>query len=167
MQKIDLKSAYRSVPIHPDCYQHMGLSWIFFGDQEPTYFYDCRLPFGSSRSCKDFQSISDAIVRIMARENYECISYIDDFLVVAENESKCQNALDFLLNLVPRLGLEVNFDKVSQLATVMSFLGVQINCVHRTLLLPPDKLKEVKELLSKWQTKTRFKKKDLQKIIGK
>jgi hypothetical protein len=114
-----------------------------------------------------FQAISNAIVRILHRNNFKSISYIYDFLLVADSQSECQAALDFLLELIPRLGLSVNFDKVSQPATTLSFLGVQIDCVARTLALPPDKLAEAKILVGNWNTKRRCKKKDLQRLIGK
>jgi hypothetical protein len=40
LAKVDLQSAYRSVPIHPNCFNLMGLQWTFEGDSEPTYMYD-------------------------------------------------------------------------------------------------------------------------------
>jgi hypothetical protein len=165
--KVDLKSAYRSVPIHSSSFPYMGLSWRFGSDEKVTYFYDCRLPFGASRSCRVFQAISNAIVRILQREIFHCISYIDDFLVVGETKELCQKALDFLLELIPLLGLEVNWDKVSGPETTLSFLGVQIDCICQTLSLPVEKLAEIKVLLAKWQNKKRFCKKDLQRLIGK
>ena len=42
--KIDLKSAYRYVPIHADSYALTGLSWNFQSDLQFSYMYDCRLP---------------------------------------------------------------------------------------------------------------------------
>ena len=46
LAKIDLKSAYRHVPIHPSNYRATGLAWQFQGDQHVTYLYDNKLPFG-------------------------------------------------------------------------------------------------------------------------
>ena len=43
LAKIDIKSAYRSVPIHPECFAFTGLSWFFAESKVPTYLYDCRL----------------------------------------------------------------------------------------------------------------------------
>ena len=45
MTKIDLKSAYRSVGIHPDDYSVTGLKWRFKGDNHDTFMFDKRLPF--------------------------------------------------------------------------------------------------------------------------
>jgi hypothetical protein len=52
--------------------------------------------------------------------------------------------------------LETNWDKVSQPKNSLSFLGVQIDCVRRTLSLPEDTLVEVKQLLKKWLLKKDF-----------
>jgi hypothetical protein len=83
--KLDLSSAYRSVPIHPDCFCLTGLQWTFVGDQLPTYFYDARLPFGASKACAIFQGLSDAVVMFMEKRNFHVISYIDDFLCVEDS----------------------------------------------------------------------------------
>ena len=40
MAKIDLKHAYRSVPIHPANYKATGCKWRFLWDDFDTYFYD-------------------------------------------------------------------------------------------------------------------------------
>ena len=70
------------MPIHPDCFALTGLSWKFIDDSEDTYLYDCRLPFGGSRSCRIFQALSSAVVRIMTKAGYSCIAYIDDYMVI-------------------------------------------------------------------------------------
>lgn len=57
--KVDLKSAYRSVPIHPRKYAYTGLGWTFLGDSIPTYMYDTKLPFGSRKACMIFSAISN------------------------------------------------------------------------------------------------------------
>jgi hypothetical protein len=69
LAKIDLQSAYRHVPVHPDCFDMTGLQWTFKGDAGPTFLYDCRLPFGASSSCRIFQALSNAIVRFMKRRD--------------------------------------------------------------------------------------------------
>ena len=46
LSKLDLKAAYRSVPIKKGCYTYMGLSWLFKDSTERSFFVDTRLPFG-------------------------------------------------------------------------------------------------------------------------
>jgi hypothetical protein len=143
-----------------------GIQWTFAGDLEPTLLFDARLPFGSSLSCKVFQAVSDAVARAFRGRGYFAISYIDDFLIVADTEYLCKQGLDCLTTLIQDLGLVVNWDKVSQPATVMTFLGVSIDCVNRTLALSSEKLADVKTALVKWHSKRKCKKVDLQSLIG-
>jgi hypothetical protein len=131
------------------------------------FLYDSRLPFGSSLSCKIFQTISDAVVRAFRRRGFKALSYIDDFIVISDSYSECVVALDCLISLVQNFGLEINWQKVAYPSQVMTFLGVTIDCVNRTLALPKDKLCALKSLLVKWSFKKKATKRDLQSIIGK
>jgi hypothetical protein len=167
MAKVDLKSAYRHVPIHPECYTNMGLRWVFGNDLSPTYMYDCRLPFGASRSCKIFQSVTESLCRMLNRAGYNYTVYIDDFLIVEDSYDLCQNAVMYLLVLIRKLGLQTNWAKIEGPSTNLSFLGIHMDCVSRTLTLPPVKLLEVKKLVSVWSVKTKVTKKELQRFVGK
>ena len=69
MAKIDLKSAYRSIPIHPSNCAGTGLKWKFKGNEVKfTYFVDTRLPFGGKRSPEIFNCLTQAVRRIMAKK---------------------------------------------------------------------------------------------------
>jgi hypothetical protein len=46
MVKIDLKSAYRYVAVHPEDYGATGWKWRFKGESHDTYLVDKHLPFG-------------------------------------------------------------------------------------------------------------------------
>ena len=47
LAKVDLKSAYRHVPLHPSNYMATGLKWTFTGSTQTTYLFDTKLPFGA------------------------------------------------------------------------------------------------------------------------
>ena len=112
MAKIDLRNAYRSVPIHRDCYAATGLKWCFTGQDETDYFIDTRLPFGARRSPGIFQRLTSSVKRFMQRRGYTTLVYLDDFLVIADSEEECHRAFDELVSLLQRLGFEINDDKV-------------------------------------------------------
>jgi hypothetical protein len=78
-----------------------------------------------------------------------------------------QLALDHLLFFVQELGFDVAWDKVSQPATVVTFLGIEIDCLKRTLSLPPKKLNEIRELVECWSKKEKATKREFQKCVGK
>ena len=48
--KVDLKSAYRSVAIHPSNFPYMGLKWTFKDSGTSTYMVDKHLCFGARNS---------------------------------------------------------------------------------------------------------------------
>jgi hypothetical protein len=65
------------------------------------------------------------------------------------------------------LGLEVNWKKVSEPTTQLTFLGVELDTCKRTMSLPPVKLQELLVLLANWSRRRSATKKDLQRLVGK
>jgi hypothetical protein len=68
--KIDLKNAYRSIPINRSCFKLTGMSWKFTGDSDLSYFFDSRLPFGAAKSCSIFQRITESLCRMMEKRGH-------------------------------------------------------------------------------------------------
>ena len=111
---VDLRAAYRSIPINPSCYDLTGIMWKFEGDLDASYLFDSRLPFGASKSCAVFQSVTDSVSRIMGRKGYRVYAYLDDMICVGVSQVDCQACFDTLIRLIEDLGLVVNWKKVSQ-----------------------------------------------------
>jgi len=86
MAKIDLKSAYRHVPFHPSNYKTTGLKWQFHDDNTFTYLYDTKLPFGAKRSPENFHCLTQSITRMMSRRGFFVVTYLDDFLIIADTK---------------------------------------------------------------------------------
>ena len=132
--KLDLQSAYRSVPIHPDDYKATGLAWRFEGEDTDTYLFDARLPFGSACGPSHFN-------QMMYRKGYKgVVIYIDDFILACETYEECKKALLCLINLVRKLGLEVSWKKVVSPTKHVTFLDVDIDTNDCVLSLGADKL---------------------------
>ncbi len=168
LAKVDLKHAYRSVCIHPDNYRATGLFWKFQGAQTGTFFVDTKLPFGSSRSPKIFQTLSSAVCDIMHHHfQITVIAYLDDFLVVAATKSECEYGLAMLLRVLRYLGFYINWSKVVGPSTRLVFLGVQLDTVNYTLSLPADKLRSFKTLLQDFALRKRASKHQLEVLAGK
>ena len=147
LAKIDLESAYRSISLHDSCFQLTGLKWRFNNNRKDTFLFDSRLPFGAARSCKIFQALTDSIVRMMAKRKILCKGYIDDFLLICDTFSECEAALKTMTVLIESLGLTINWAKVEGPYTSLTFLGVLINTVERTIALPEEKVQAVQATL--------------------
>ena len=71
--KVDLKSAYRSVAVHPDDFRVRGLKWDFQGKSHPSYMFDVRLPFGSNVSLPYFTD-SLTLLSTLCRDGVSILS---------------------------------------------------------------------------------------------
>ena len=167
MAKIDLKSAYRSVPIDPRNYTYMGLAWHFGQEKERSYMFDSRLPFGSKKACQVFQKLSDAVGGMLKTRGVTVVNYLDDLLIISPSKTKCWPDLDLSINILTKLGFQINWEKVSPPTERITFLGVHIDAVRHTLSLPAEKLADLRSLVKSWLSKKRCSKKDLQKLLGK
>ena len=168
MAKIDLKSAYRSVPIHPSNHSATGLKWRFDGDSEYSYLFDKRLPFGARLSPSIFDKLSQAVKRMMQRRGFHTIVvYLDDFLIIGSTYDECLLAFQTLIDLLVRLGFEINWRKVTYPTQILTFLGVEINAVERTLSLPADKLDDLRTLLRETCGRKSVSKRELLSLLGK
>ena len=168
MAKIDLRHAYRSVPIHPSNYAATGLHWHFTGEDNFTYFYDTRLPFGAKCSPEIFHRLTQSIRRMMARRGFESvIVYLDDFLVVAPTYEACQLAFSTLLQLLQDLGFSISWHKVIGPTQKLVFLGVELDTQQCKMALPQTKLDELRGIVSCFLSRLRANKKQLQQLAGK
>ena len=168
MSKIDLKSAYRSVPIHPDHYPAAGLQWKFHGSHKPVYLYDTCLMFGASQAVSIFHRLSNALVRVIERYTAPgcVINYLDDFLILAPTKELALCYMHIALGVITSLGFVINFEKLVLPTTDIVFLGININSTQMMLYIPPDKLNEIKLKAAGWLSKKRATKRELQSLAG-
>ena len=108
LAKVDIKSAYRNVPVHPDDRWLTGMVW------RDSLFVDAALPFGLRSAPKIFTALADAAEWMVRREGVEfIIHYLDDFLLMGRpGTEECAVALETLLGVFHKLGLPVAPDKL-------------------------------------------------------
>ena len=95
MAKLDLRSAYRRIPVHPDDQELLGIEW------QGTVFLDRALPFGLRSAPKIFNAVADALAWAMLQSGVNLtLHYLDDFFFCGEpNSNKCSHALGTALPL--------------------------------------------------------------------
>ena len=79
LAKVDLRHAYRSVPVHPSNYKALGLKWQFKGALSHTYLVDTRLPFGGRSAPGIFHRLTQSVQRMMERRGYIVVVYPRQF----------------------------------------------------------------------------------------
>ena len=163
MAKVDVKSAYRNIPVHPEDRWLMGMRW------SETLFVDTALPFGLRSAPKIFTAIADAVEWIAREEGVQfVIHYLDDFLVLgAPDTNECETAVQKLLDVFSRLGLPVATDKLEGPTTRLVFLGFELDTVAWEIRLPRQKLEDLKELIRQWVGRRTCSRKELESLVGK
>ncbi len=119
--KLDLKHAYRSVPVHPDNWHLLGMQW------QKQIYLDTALPFGLRLAPKIFSALADGLLWAMAcRGIKEGLHYLDDFLLAGRhNSNECHEALTSALATCRETGFPVAPEKVGPSSTII-FLGILI-----------------------------------------
>jgi hypothetical protein len=164
MAKVDLKSAYRSVPISKESQKVTGFKWHLNG--RATYLYDCKLPFGSKEAPGIFHHLSQAVRRMMARKGFIIVAYLDDFFICEQSKAKCFEAFSTLLQLLRKLGFYINWQKVIDPTQSITFLDIEINSVTMHISLPSNKLSELKAEIADFMLRQRASKRQLQSLAG-
>lgn len=84
LAKVDIKSAFRLIPLAPSQYHLFCYKW------KDKYYYDCCLPMGARSACNIFESFSSSFELILKHENIMfVIHFLDDFLVANINKQYC------------------------------------------------------------------------------
>ena len=137
LAKLDLKEAYRAVPVHPSDQRLLAVRWA------GSTYIDRALPFGLHSAPKIFSALTDAMMWVLhSRGVVECaLHYLDDFLILGPPHSMaCQSALSTSLATCEDLGFPVAPEKIEGLAISLVFLGIEIDTIDNQLHLPQEKL---------------------------
>ena len=162
LTKLDLKSAYRILPIHPDDRHLLGVQW------DSKVYVDQALPFGLRSAPKVFTAFADALAWILHHRGIRfLIHYLDDFLLfgtpgTAEGLQVRQVALATLAEL----GVPVAYEKLEGPATTVTFLGVLIDTARFEAQLPQEKLSRLRGLVAYWQGRRSGSRSDLESLLG-
>ena len=166
LAKVDLRSAYRSVKISKTSEQVTGLKWNFEGNT--VYLRDTRLPFGGKLSPGIFHRLTQAVKRMMARRGFNLlVVYLDDFLIIAESEAQCAEALNCLIQLLRKLGFAIHWGKVIDPCQKLTFLGIELDSIAMSLRLPEDKLNLLRNELHSFLQQKRASKRQFQSLAGR
>ena len=160
--KIDLKNAYRIVPIHPDNQHLLAISW-----NGGTYI-DRALPFGLRLAPKIFTAVADAIAWALHCAGVEHqLHYLDDFLFFVPPAAGTGSAtLTKAMQVLKNLGIPVATHKTEGPSCIVTFLGILIDTQSLQLRLPPEKLGRLQSLVQSWQRKRACCRKELESLLG-
>ena len=160
--KLDLKDAYRIVPVHPDDHPLLGISW------EGLTYVDRSLPFGLRSAPKIFTAVADMLAWAIHCEGVRYVlHYLDDFLLLGSpGSSEAEQALSSALRTFNTLGVPVASHKTEGPSTHLSFLGILVDTDRFQLRLPADKLARLRLLVATWRSKRSCTRNELESLVG-
>ena len=149
--KIDVKSAYRLIPVSPADRHYLGTEW------KGNIYVDAKLPFGLRSAPKIFNAVADALEWCLAAGGVEVVyHYLDDFAVLGPPRSEqCHQSLGLLKAICSELGIPLAPEKQAGPSTTIEFLGIIIDTSQQELRLPADKLDRLQCLTDEWSHRLR------------
>ena len=162
LAKIDIKSAYRLIPVHPTDRIWQGMVW------EDHVYVDGMLPFGLSSAPKIFNSVADALEWCASQEGAKFIfHYLDDFVVMGQaGTQECRQSLLILKRICAVLGIPLADDKQDGPTAVLTLLGIIIDTLKGELRLPGDKLQRLIQATTEWANRRSCTGKELESLVG-
>ena len=162
LAKFDLKAAYRNVPVHPEDRWLLGMVW---GDK---LYVDSVLPFGLRSAPAIVNAVAEGLSFVIRSRGVGWLRhYLEDIIIVGPPGSGvCGDNLSVALDTCSQLGVPVAAEKTVGPATVVTFLGVEMDTVEMELRLPLRKLEKLKELVALWRVRKGCRKRDLQSLAG-
>ena len=113
--KIDVKSAYRLIPVYPGDRKWLGM------EINGQVYIDGMLPFGLRSASKLFNALADALEWCVAQEGVDSVfHYLDDFAVVGPPNSEA--CAQYLHTLVRVCGVPLAPEKQEGPTSVITFL---------------------------------------------
>ncbi|RXN13000.1 poly [Labeo rohita] len=162
LAKVDITSAFKVMPIHPDFWHLFGIRW------KNEFYFAVRLTFGCQSSPKIFDTLSEAICWILSN-NYNIpylIHLLDDFLIVSPPDSVPAAHLLTIQKLFSELGIPLAQDKTEGPSTSIEFLGINLDSQKFLASLPKEKIDRTIVIASTLLTNTSCSKRELLSILG-
>ena len=162
LAKIDIKSAFRLMPVHPADRHLLAMEW------KSGVFIDACLPFGLRSSPKLFNILADILAWILEQQGVSyLLHYLDDFLTIGRPlTSECLNNLTRMKQVCQLLNVPLAIEKVEGPSTCLDFLGILLDTVRMEARLPDDKMSRLKAEVISWLDKCKATKRQILSLVG-
>ena len=164
LSKIDLKDAFRLIPINPSDWNLLGIHW------RNKFYIDTCLPFGLRSAPYLFNRLSRAIHWILTN-NYgvhHLVHYLDEFLTAGPTDSAvCVQNLNAMLSVCEQINAPVKSSKIEGPSTSITFLGIHLNIVTMEANITAERKESLLQELHHLYSQHKCTKRQLLYLIGK
>ena len=136
LAKMDIRQAYRNIPVHPEDRILLGMAW------EGSVYVDAALPFELRSAPLIFSAVADALQWIVKKGGVTWAEhYIDDFIMVGRpGAAECADNMAIMLQMCERVGLPVAHETVK--------VQQELDTQSLEIRLPAEKLRQLKDQLA-------------------
>ncbi len=162
LAKIDIRSAYRICPVHPQDRPLLGMSFL------DKVHVDAALPFGLRSAPKIFNALADALLWILTQHGVSALlHYLDDYITFGEAGSpRCAQNCQIIFGICELLGVPLASEKCQGPLPRLEYLGFMLDTDKMIVSLPKEKLTRLLKLVSSWQSRKSCTKHELESLIG-
>lgn len=151
MVKLDLKSGYHHVDIHPNHQKFISFSW-----NAQCYSFSV-LPFGLSSAPYAFTKILRPFVSRWRSLGFKVVMYLDDLIALGETFNDITALRAILLHDLTEAGFVVNTEKsVFEPSKQIDFLGFTLDSDTFSISVPPAKIEKIEQTLAYYLSKSPF-----------
>ena len=146
MTSIDLKDAYYSIPVAPECQKYLKFVW-----KETLYCFTC-LPMGLTSSPRIFTKVLKPVfASLRTKFGHTCLGYIDDSLYMEDTQEDCLWGTLHAVPLISKLGFQIHPEKSVLLPTqCIEFLGFLLDSTSMTVRLTSPKRDKLVQMCQKF-----------------
>lgn len=127
--------AYRIILTHPSDYYLLGMQW------EGNFYVDSSLPMGCASSCKILEALSTAMEWVACNKLVipNILHILDDFLILEKSHEAGNVTLQRFLHFCGDIGAPVAPEKTEGHSHVLTFAGIELDCLELETRLLKDK----------------------------
>ena len=146
LAKIDIKSAFRLIPVHPADRHLLAMEW------KGNVYIDTCLPFGLRSAPKLFNVVADLLEWILLHHGVSfLLHYLDDYLTMGPPQTQiCHHNLRLLTEICAMLGIPLALEKVEGPSTILEFYGILLDTERMEARLSAEKLTRIQATIQKW-----------------
>ena len=140
MASVDLKSAFYSIPVHPNHRKYLKFYW-----HNTPYVFNV-MPNGYTDAPRMFTKLLKPIFAYLRSRGFCSVVFLDDSYLQGDTYDDCYRNVCHTLFILQNLGFTINPAKSVLLPTQsIEFLGYRIDSVTMTITLPTRKRDDIKD----------------------
>jgi hypothetical protein len=162
MAKMDVKAAYRCIPVRPADWPLLGMQW------EGHFYFHRTLPFGLRSACHLWERYATALEWIIHHVYHvgHTTHYVDDTFIAHSTAAGCAEDIARAKAAGITLGVPDAVDKTEGPTTALTYLGIRIDSMDMSISLDTHRVAAILLLLEEWRHRSTCSLRQLQSLLG-